>query len=92
VALENELMGHPAVKEAAVVAVPHPKWAERPLAAIVLREGAKVTPEELREYLLGRVAKFSVPDAFVFVDAIPRTTTGKFLKSALRERFKNHKL
>jgi len=92
VALENELMGHPAVKEAAVVAVPHPKWAERPLAAIVLREGAKVTPEELREYLLGRVAKFSVPDAFVFVDAIPRTTTGKFLKSALRERFKSYQL
>jgi fatty-acyl-CoA synthase len=92
VALENELMGHPAVKEAAVVAVPHPKWAERPLAAVVLREGAKATPEELREYLLGRVAKFSVPDAFVFIDAIPRTTTGKFLKSALRERFKNHQL
>src|SRR5207237_769655 len=69
VALENELMGHPAVKEAAGVAVPHPKWSERPLAAIVLREGAKVTPEDLREYLLARVAKFSVPDAFVFVDA-----------------------
>src|SRR5438067_1493931 len=71
VALENELMGHPAVKEAAVVAVPHPKWSERPLAAIVLREGAKTTPEELRDYLLARVAKFSVPDAFVFLDAIP---------------------
>ncbi|MFL5446211.1 MAG: AMP-binding enzyme, partial [Myxococcales bacterium] len=92
VALENELMGHPAVKEAAVVAVPHPKWAERPLAAVVLREGAKATQEELREYLLARVAKFSVPDAIVFVDAIPRTTTGKFLKSALRERFKNYAL
>jgi fatty-acyl-CoA synthase len=92
VALENELMGHPAVKEAAVVAVPHPKWAERPLAAVVLREGAKATQEELREYLLARVAKFSVPDAIVFVEAIPRTTTGKFLKSALRERFKNYAL
>jgi fatty-acyl-CoA synthase len=92
VALENELMGHPAVKEAAVVAVPHPKWAERPLAAVVLREGAKTTPEELRQYLLARVAKFSVPDAFVFIDAIPRTTTGKFLKSALRERFKNYQV
>jgi fatty-acyl-CoA synthase len=92
VALENELMGHPAVKEAAVVAVPHPKWSERPLAAVVLREGAKATPEELRDYLLARCAKFCVPDAFVFVDAIPRTTTGKFLKSALRERFKNHQL
>jgi len=92
VALENELMGHPAVKEAAVVAVPHPKWSERPLAAVVLREGAKATPEELREYLLARCAKFCVPDAFVFVDAIPRTTTGKFLKSALRERFKNHQI
>jgi fatty-acyl-CoA synthase len=92
VALENELMGHPAVKEAAVVAVPHPKWAERPLAAVVLREGARVTQEELLEYLLARVAKFSVPDAIVFVEAIPRTTTGKFLKSALREQFKTYAL
>ena len=91
VQLENTLMGHPAIKEAAVVAVAHPKWAERPLAAVVLREGAKATEEELRDYLLARVQKFWVPDAFVFVDAIPRTTTGKFLKSALRDKFRGHR-
>jgi fatty-acyl-CoA synthase len=91
VAVENALMGHPAVKEAAVVAVPHPKWMERPLAAVVLREGAKVTPDELREHLAGKVSRISIPDAFVFVEAIPRTTTGKFLKSALRDRYRNYK-
>ena len=90
VALENALMGHPAVKEAAVIAVPHPKWAERPLAAVVLREGASASAADLREYLATRVQKFWLPDAFVFIDAIPRTTTGKFLKSALRERFRGH--
>ena len=84
-------MGHPAVKEAAVVAVPHPKWMERPLAAVVLRDGAKVTPEDLRAHLAGKVSRISIPDAFVFVDAIPRTTTGKFLKSALRDRYRDFK-
>jgi fatty-acyl-CoA synthase len=91
VAVENALMGHPAVKEAAVVAVPHPKWSERPLAAVVLRDGAKVSPEELRQHLATKVSRISIPDAFVFIDAIPRTTTGKFLKSALRERYRDYK-
>ena len=91
VALENALMGHPAVKEAAVIAVPHPKWCERPLAAVVVREGAKVTAEELRDFLLARVHSYWVPDAFVFVDAIPRTTTGKFKKSELREKFRDYR-
>ena len=89
VELENRLMSHPAVKEAAVVAVPHPKWSERPLAAVVLREGAKVAPAELRDFLAPHFASFWLPDAFVFVDAIPRTSAGKFLKSALRERYAN---
>jgi fatty-acyl-CoA synthase len=87
--LENTLMGHPAVKEAAVVGIPHPKWQERPFAAIVLNDGAKVTPEELRAFLAKSFAKWQLPDAFVFLDAIPRTSVGKFKKSALREQFAN---
>jgi fatty-acyl-CoA synthase len=85
--LENALMGHPAVKEACVVGIPHPKWQERPLAAVVLREGAKVTDCELREFLAKDFAKWQLPDAFVFVEAIPRTSVGKFKKTALREQF-----
>lgn len=84
--LENALMAHPAVREAAVVAVPHPRWGERPVAAVVLRDGAAATPEELREFLAPRFARFWLPDAVLFVQEIPRTATGKFLKSALRER------
>ena len=85
--LENTLMGHPAVKEAAVVGVPHPKWQERPLAAVVLKEGAQVTSEELREFLAKSFAKWQLPDAFVFVPEIPRTSVGKFKKIALRQQF-----
>jgi fatty-acyl-CoA synthase len=87
--LENTLMGHPAVKEAAVIGVPHPKWQERPLAAVVLKEGARATPEELRDFLRQSFAKWQLPDAFVFLEAIPRTSVGKFKKTALRERFAN---
>ena len=76
-------------RSAAVVAVPHPKWAERPLATVVLKEGAQASPAELRDFLAPRFATFWLPDAFVFVDAIPRTSAGKFLKSALRERYCN---
>ena len=90
--LENALMGHPAVKEAAVVAVAHPKWDERPVACVVLRDGAKATDDELREYLSPLFAKFQMPDAFVFMQAIPRTAAGKFLKTALREQLKDFKL
>ncbi|HZY03468.1 MAG TPA: long-chain fatty acid--CoA ligase [Anaeromyxobacteraceae bacterium] len=92
VELENALMGHPAVKEAAVVAAAHPKWGERPVACVVLREGSRATPDELREYLEPLFAKFWLPDAFVFVPAIPKTAVGKFLKSALREHVKDVKL
>jgi fatty-acyl-CoA synthase len=91
VEIENLLMGHPAIKEAAVVAVPHPKWSERPLACVVKKDGAEVTVEELRSYLGTKVAKWSVPEAYAFVDAIPRTSAGKFLKSELRERYKDWK-
>jgi fatty-acyl-CoA synthase len=91
VEIEGLLMGHPAVKEAAVIAVPHPKWAERPLAVVVKKDGAEISPEALREYLCDKVAKWAVPDAWAFVDAIPRTSTGKFLKTELRERYKDWK-
>jgi fatty-acyl-CoA synthase len=90
--LENALMGHPAVQEAAVIAVGHPRWGERPVACVVLRERAKATPEELRDFLAGRFAKFQLPDAFLFMPQIPRTAVGKFLKSALRRQLKDFKL
>jgi fatty-acyl-CoA synthase len=89
VELENALMGHPAVKEAAVVGLPHPKWSERPVACVVLRDGSKATEHELREYLEPLFAKFQVPDAFVFMPSIPRSAAGKFLKTALREQLKD---
>jgi fatty-acyl-CoA synthase len=85
--LENALMAHPGVKEAAVIAVPHPKWIERPLAAVVAREGSQASPAELREFLAAKFAKWQLPDAVVFVEEIPRTSVGKFQKSKLRERF-----
>jgi fatty-acyl-CoA synthase len=85
--LENTLMGHPAVKEACVIAVPHPKWQERPLAAVVLKDGAQISEHELREFLAQKFAKWQLPDAFVFVESIPRTSVGKFKKIALREQF-----
>ena len=87
-ALENALMGHPAVAEAAVIAIPDPKWDERPLACVVLKPGASVTTDDLRRHLEGTFAKWWLPDMFEFVDEIPRTSTGKFLKSALRDRFR----
>jgi len=83
-------MGHPAVAEAAVVAVAHPKWQERPLAAVVLKEGKAATQEELIAYLSASFAKWWLPDAVVFIDQIPRSSAGKFLKKALRERFQDY--
>jgi len=89
--LENALMAHPAVAEAAVIAVPHPKWQERPLAVVVLRSGAAAAAEDLCGFLAGKFAKWQLPDAFVFVPEIPHTGTGKMLKSKLREQFKEWK-
>jgi fatty-acyl-CoA synthase len=87
VALENALMGHPSVAEAAVIAVPDEKWSERPLAVVVVREGEDVSPEELRDFLAPSFAKWWLPDRFEFVDEIPKTAVGKFRKTALREQF-----
>jgi fatty-acyl-CoA synthase len=85
--LENALMGHPAVAEAAVVAMPDERWGERPLAVVVLREGAQGDPEALRAHLANDFAKWQLPDRFEYVDAIPRTATGKWRKTVLREQF-----
>jgi fatty-acyl-CoA synthase len=92
VALECALMGHPAVAEAAVIPVMHPKWSERPLAVVVLKPGAAASPAELRAFLAPQFPKFCLPDAFEFIDAIPRTSAGKFKKSELRERYKDYQL
>jgi len=87
--LENAIMGHPSVQEAAVIAVPHPRWSERPLAVIVLRAGARAEAGDIRAHLSKQFVKWMVPDAYVFVDAIPRTSTGKFLKTKLREQYRD---
>jgi fatty-acyl-CoA synthase len=86
--LENALMAHPAVAEAAVIAVPDDKWGERPLACIVWKPGRSATPAEMDRHLLGHgFAKWQLPDRYEAIDAIPRTSTGKFWKARLRERF-----
>ena len=85
--LENLLMAHPAVAEAAVIAVPDEKWGERPLAAVVLRDGEEATADQLREHLGQEFAKWQLPERFEFIDEIPRTATGKFKKTELREQF-----
>jgi fatty-acyl-CoA synthase len=85
--LENALMAHPAVAEAAVIAVPHEKWGERPLACVVLKPGKSAQPAELNELLGRHFAKWQLPDAYEFIAEIPRTSTGKFWKAKLRERF-----
>jgi fatty-acyl-CoA synthase len=77
------------VSEAAVIGVPHPKLQERPLAVVVLKDGQRVEPDELRTFLATRFAKWQLPDAIVFAEEIPRTSVGKFKKSVLRERYAN---
>ena len=84
--LENALMGHPAIAEAAVVAVPDAKWDERPMACIVARDGATVTPAELAAFLDGRVAKWWIPERWTFIAEVPKTSTLKFDKKVLRAR------
>ncbi len=85
--LENQLMAHPAVAEVAVIAVPDERWGERPLAVVALRDDTTVKAEELRAHLAGEFAKWQLPDRFEFVQAIPRTATGKFKKTELRDQF-----
>jgi len=90
--LENLAVGHPKVAEAAVIGVRHPKWDERPLLIVVLKEGQSATKAELLSFFEGKVASWWIPDEVVFVDEIPHTATGKIQKTALRETFKNFAL
>jgi fatty-acyl-CoA synthase len=85
--LENLLMAHPAVAEAAVIAIPDERWGERPMAVVVLNDGEEASPDELREHLSTDFAKWQLPERFEFIDALPRTATGKFKKTDLRERY-----
>jgi fatty-acyl-CoA synthase len=90
--LENAAVAHPAVAEAAVIGVAHPKWDERPLLIVRRKDGVEVTREDLLKFFEGRVAKWWIPDDVVFVDQLPHTATGKLLKTKLREDFRSHKL
>ncbi|MDH4077732.1 MAG: fatty acid--CoA ligase, partial [Acidimicrobiia bacterium] len=85
--LENALMGHPAVREAAVVGVPDERWDERPLACVVLAEGAEFDPAGMKGWLESRVAKWWLPERWSQIDEVPKTSVGKFDKKALRQRY-----
>jgi fatty-acyl-CoA synthase len=91
--LENAIMAHPAVAEAAVIGVPHPRWQERPIAIAVLKEGQSATPDDIRDFLKPKFASYQIPDDVIFISTpLPKTSTGKFLKTALREQYANHEL
>jgi len=94
VELENEIMAHPQVLEAAVIAVQHPRWQERPLACVVPRPEAQasLSPGEILSFLSDRVAKWQLPDEVIFIESVPKTSVGKFDKKVLRERFKDYQL
>jgi fatty-acyl-CoA synthase len=90
--LENAIMTHPDVAEAAVIGVPDPRWDERPLACVVRRQGSAIGADELRAFLAGKIAKWWMPERFAFIDQVPRTSVGKFDKKVLRAQFKEGKL
>ena len=87
VELENELMGHPEIREAAVIGIADERWGERPLACVVLEEGSSLSKDEILDHLAPKVAKWQLPDHVVFIDEVPKTSVGKFSKKTLRERF-----
>ena len=88
--IENLTVSHPDVYEAAVIAVQHPVWQERPLLLVQPKAGRAPTKQEILDFLAARVAKWWLPDDVVFVDSLPHTATGKLLKTALRERYRGH--
>jgi fatty-acyl-CoA synthase len=90
--LENELMAHDAIAEAAVIAKPDERWSERPLACVVFEEGQEASASELQEHLVSRVAKWWIPDEFAFIDEVPKTSVGKFDKKVLRKRLEEGEL
>ena len=85
--LENQLMAHPDVIEAAVIAVPDERWDERPLACVVFRQGAVATLQELRVFLADRVVRWWLPERWAIIEEVPKTSVGKFDKKVLRQRF-----
>jgi fatty-acyl-CoA synthase len=90
--LENAAVGCPGIAEAAVIGIAHPKWDERPLLIVVRKPGANVTKDDVLAYLVGKIAKWWTPDDVVFVEDLPHTATGKLLKTALRDMFRDYKL
>jgi len=92
--LENTIMAHPKVMEAAVIAVAHPKWQERPLACVVPKPDFKenITKEEIMQHLRARFDKMYLPDDVIFIEAVPKTSVGKFDKKVLRMQYKDYKL
>jgi fatty-acyl-CoA synthase len=90
--IENLAMGHPAVAEAAVIGIAHPKWDERPLLVVVLKADTVADKASILGYLDGRIAKWWMPDDVAFVSDIPHTATGKIQKIALREQFAGYRL
>ena len=89
--VENLIMSHPKVLEAAVIAVPHPKWVERPLACVVPKPGQTLEPGEIVDFLRPRLAKWALPDEVLIIEAVPKTSVGKFDKKVLRERYKRRR-
>ena len=92
VEIENVIMSHPKIAEAAVIAVPHPKWMERPLACVVVKEGEELSSADVLEFLRERLNKWQVPDDVVFIDEVPKTSVGKFSKKTLRDKFAHYQL
>jgi fatty-acyl-CoA synthase len=90
--LENLAVGHPTVAEAAVIGVRHPKWDERPLLIVVLKPGQSASRDDILGYMRGKIANWWIPDDVVFAAEIPHTSTGKILKTELRDRYKDHAL
>ncbi len=90
--LENEIMSHPKIAEAAVIAVAHPKWSERPLACVVVKDGEELSKEEVLDFLRERLTKWQVPDDVVFIDEVPKTSVGKFSKKTLRDKYGDYEL
>ena len=85
--LENQIMSHPDVVEAAVVGVPDEKWQERPLAIVVVRDGANADAAAMRQWLAERIAQWQLPERWAFVEAVPRTSVGKFDKKVVRQQY-----
>ena len=90
--IENLAMAHPAVMEAAVIGVAHPKWDERPLLLVIKKQDAEISRDEMLAFMTGKIAKWWLPDDVVFLDSLPHTATGKLMKTKLREQFHDYKL